>query len=150
MGMSEHEKSRGQTDVWLTPLEIVRALGAFDLDPCAYPGHPTARSLFTESEDGLSKQWMGRVWLNPPYSQVERWVERLADHGRGVALVFARVDTKWAQKILPRAHSVFFPAGRIRFLRADGSAPQFTSGAPSMFLSFGERPMWPFPGWTAK
>jgi len=65
----------------------------------------------------------------------------LAIHGSGVALVFARTETKWAQKALGVARSVFFPAGRIRFLDQEFKT-HGNAGAPSMFLSFGETPKW--------
>lgn len=153
MGIGNHEKpNKGATDVWLTPLEIIRAFGFnyFDMDPCAHPTHKTAVNRFYQN--GLEQEWYGRIWLNPPYSEVGIWLRRLAAHGNGVALVFARTDTQWAQEILPKASSVFFPAKRIRFLRADKTQPPWTSGAPSMFLSFGERPDWlrVMPGWIAK
>lgn len=55
------------SDEYYTPLEIVRPLGKFDLDPCGVRGHETADIIYTKEDDGLSKQWIGRVWLNPPY-----------------------------------------------------------------------------------
>lgn len=147
MGIGSHERpNQGATDVWLTPIEIVRSLGHFDLDPCGAEGHFTAPICFFSH--GLEEEWFGRVWLNPPYSEVGKWVDRLAnqvdfgDVRSGIALVFARTDTKWAQNIIPRASSVFFPAGRIRFLDSSGTPGPHTSGAPSMFLSFGETPDW--------
>lgn len=147
--MSSYEKpNKGKSDTWLTPLEIVNKLGEFDLDPCGFRYHPTARNHFYEN--GLTKKWYGRVWLNPPYSEVGSWLEKLENHGRGIALVFARTDTKWAQAMLPKATSVFFLSKRIKFLKSDFTAPPWTCGAPSMFLSFGEKPLWPFEGWEAK
>lgn len=151
--IASHERpNKGATDVWLTPLSIVNALGPFDLDPCGFPGHRTADCLITLPDDGLFQPWSGRVWLNPPYSNVEVWLQRLVNHGTGVALVFARTETRWAQKILPHAESVFFPAKRIRFLKSDFTVGCHSSGAPSMFLSFGESPNWSamMPGWIAK
>lgn len=143
--IGEHERPvRGATDVWLTPLRVIEALGPFDLDPCGEAHWPTARTIYTER--GLERDWFGRVWLNPPYSEVERWLDRLVEHGRGIALVFARTETRWAQKILPRASSIYFPAGRFCFHRRDGSKAG-NAGAPSMFLAFGEKPAWGLPGW---
>ena len=140
-GMGGHEKpGKGANDVWLTPLSIVHALGRFDLDPCGEAHHKTAKLIYTEN--GLDKPWFGRVWLNPPYSQVGDWLERLAEYQWGIALVFARTDTKWAQKFIPRAASVFFPEKRIRFLHKDLTPAKYTAGAPSMFLSFGEYTEW--------
>ncbi len=79
------------------------------------------------------------MWLNPPYGDgIARWLGKLAYHGDGIALVFARMETSWAQAIVPRADAVNFLAGRISFLRADGR-PETNAGTPSMLLAFGQR-----------
>lgn len=71
---------------------------------------------------------------------MEKWLSKLADHadngGCGVALVFARTETKWFQSLATRANSVFFPKGRISFLTGDKKI-KGNSGAPSVFLDFG-------------
>jgi hypothetical protein len=63
---------RGQTVVWLTPPEILSVLGRFDLDPCAAPPPrpwATANHHFDGfNYDGLKEPWLGRVWMNPPYT----------------------------------------------------------------------------------
>lgn len=68
--MKKHQSTIGKNDEWLTPPEIIKALGdyGFDLDPCAPVVSPfiTARKCFTIEDDGLSKDWFGRVWLNHP------------------------------------------------------------------------------------
>ncbi len=152
MGISQHEKpNKGATDEWWTPIEIIKSLGCFDLDPCGDLRHKTASVIFDRNRGGLAAEWNGRVWLNPPYSEVGTWLDRLVNHGQGIALVFARTDTKWAQRVLPQADSVFFLSKRIKFQSPVRDSP-WTAGAPSMFLSFGERPMWNkyFKGWIAK
>lgn len=65
------EKSVNTTDEWYTPKEIIDALGKFDLDPCApvKPLWQTATQMYNKNHDGLTKDWVGRVWLNPPYSR---------------------------------------------------------------------------------
>jgi hypothetical protein len=73
-------------DEWLTPPEIVRALGPFDLDPCAPIVRPwdTAAQHYTIQDNGLNQPWAGRVWLNPPYGrEAIHWMARLAEHGNG-------------------------------------------------------------------
>lgn len=89
-------RTAGKED-WLTPPEILRALGTFDLDPCSPTDRPwdTAKIHYTKIDDGLAKPWHGRVWLNPPYgNKTKSWLSRLALHGNGIALVFARTETK--------------------------------------------------------
>jgi hypothetical protein len=141
-GMGSHESTRAESDEWLTPPHIVRALGEFDLDPCSPVDRTwdTAKNHLTREDDGLDAAWFGRVWLNPPYSEVERWIARLALYGRGTALVFARVETGWwFDHIWPKASAVLFPRTRIRFMRADGTTPTAGSGAPSALVAYGAR-----------
>ncbi len=134
---------KGKTDTWLTPISLITALGEFDLDPCAFPGHNTAKTMWYQHGDTV--EWFGRVWLNPPYSDAGRWLDMLAEHGRGVALVFARTDTRWAQRHLLKADSVFFLKGRIKFLNSNFEEST-NAGHGNMFLSYGEKPAWPFEG----
>ena len=97
MSMCGHESARQQTETWLTPPEILRALGAFDLDPCCPPFMPwtTAARMLTPEDDGLAHPWAGRVWLNPPWGhKATPWLERLAAHGNGIALLPARTETR--------------------------------------------------------
>jgi hypothetical protein len=66
-----------KNDEWLTPPEILRALGDFDLDPCAPVTRPweTAAQHYTALDDGLNKQWNGRVWCNPPFGrEAVKWL----------------------------------------------------------------------------
>jgi len=136
-----HERPQGESVEWYTPPEIFQALGLrFDLDPAApvggVPWVPAERFM-CRADDGLTQPWHGRVWLNPPYGRgVERWLNRLARHGDGLALVFARTDTRWYQEVAQRATAVCFIAGRLSFMRGDGSRAG-TAGAPSMLLAFG-------------
>lgn len=81
---------------WLTPPEILAALGTFDLDPCAPIVRPwdTAGQHYTIEDNGLAQAWEGRVWLNPPFgAQASKWLARLAAHGNGIALIPARTET---------------------------------------------------------
>lgn len=129
-----------QTTTWLTPLYVVQALGVFDLDPCAYPGWPTARRAISLPEDGLEGRWRGRVWLNPPYgSEMYVWMSRLADHGEGTALIFARTETVGFHKtVWDRADAVLFLQGRLKFHRPSGEAVN-AAGAPSVLVAYGAK-----------
>lgn len=135
-----HDRTEG-ADTWYTPPEIFLSLKLdFDLDPASPAGGLPwipARRFFSLLEDGLTQPWHGRVWLNPPYGdETPRWLERLARHGNGIALVFARTDTGWFHEIALRADRLCFVRGRISFLRSDHSRGD-GSGAGSLFLAFG-------------
>lgn len=143
--MGSHQSKANDTDVWLTPPFVLRALGTFDLDPaaCAEPRPwATARQHFTVYDNGLIKPWRGRVWLNPPYGQPEiigRWMRRMADHGCGTALIFARTETElFFETVWRRASGCLFLEGRLTFHHPDGRAAKQNGGAPSVLVAYGE------------
>lgn len=127
------------THTWLTPLHLITSLGDFDLDPCAHPGHQTAKRLICLPDDGLTSEWSGRVWLNPPYGEHARvWLNRLREHGNGIALIFARLETKWLQPVI-RDSGVFVMRGRVNFLKPDGSPGPGSAGTGSVLIPFGRK-----------
>lgn len=115
--------SAGEQDTWLTPPDMLKCLGKFDLDPCCPPKMPwkTAKKMIHEPQNGLVANWAGRVWCNPPYSKPAPWVEKMAAHGNGIILLPANIDTKYGQLALLSGSAVFFVAGRLLFHREDGS-----------------------------
>jgi len=125
---------------WLTPPEIVGALGVFDLDPCAPVKRPwpTAAKHYTVQDDGLALPWVGRVWLNPPYGRhTGAWFKRMAAHRDGLALIFARTETAaWHDYIWPIATGFLFLRGRVCFYHNDGTRGG-TSNAPSVLVAYG-------------
>lgn len=135
-----HDRTTGKED-WLTPPEILRALGHFDLDPCSPVKRPwdTADRHYTVYDNGLLKEWTGRVWLNPPYgNKTEKWMRRLAKHGNGIALTFARTETgTFFPWVWDYATGVLFLKGRICFYTKEGKRAD-PSGAPSCLIAYGQ------------
>ncbi len=127
---------------WLTPPELIAALGEFDLDPCApLPNRrpwPMAKQHYDKTMDGLSQPWFGRVWCNPPYGRTTFvWLNRLATHGNGIALIFARTETHgFHAEIWEKADAVFFFEGRLRFYQITGKQGG-TANAPSCLIAYG-------------
>lgn len=140
-GMGGHQSRRAVTTEWLTPPDILKSLGPFDLDPCAPVTSPwrIAAKHYTRLDDGLAKEWFGRVWLNPPYGrETHRWLARLADHGNGIALIFARTETcQFFDYVWPTASAVMFLKGRLHFHRPDGRRAPRNAGAPSVLVAYG-------------
>jgi phage N-6-adenine-methyltransferase len=128
---------------WYTPtewLDRARAvLGGFDLDPASSRRAQRtvkAEKFFTLDTDGLTKQWHGRVWMNPPYAQpaIGDFAEKLAaefEAGRvtsAIALTHNYTDTRWFHRLANGAAAICFPLGRIRFVAPDGSLAAPTQG----------------------
>lgn len=132
------------TPEWNTPQDIInrvlQVLGAIDLDPCSNnhntPNVP-AETHYTKENDGLSKSWSGRVYMNPPYGrEIANWVNYLCkEWERGeieaaIALVPSRTDTRWFRQL--RAFPRCFIWGRLRFSNNGLPAP-----FPSMAVYLG-------------
>lgn len=128
------------THDWLTPPEILSALGEFDLDPCASQFQPwrTAKHQYTIEDDGLARDWVGRVWCNPPYGpHAEKFLQRMAEHRNGIAFIFARTETKAFQQWCWRsADAMLFLAGRVKFRLPHGGTAG-PAGAPSVLIAYG-------------
>ena len=141
-GIGGHQSANMRTDEWLTDPNILLKLGDFDLDPCSPIVRPwdTAKRHFSKMDDGLRQEWVGRTWLNPPYGrQVEVWLERLASHGNGIAMIFARTETQFFfNQVWSKADSVLFMEGRPYFYTVEGKRAKANSGAPVAFISYGK------------
>ena len=140
--MGSHQSARADNDEWLTPPALLALLGDFDLDPCAPVERPwaTAAEHFTRFDDGLNRRWRGRVWLNPPYGTAEQWLQRLADHGNGIALIFARTETAmFFRCVWERAEALLFLRGRLHFHFVNGQRAKANAGAPSVLVAYGAR-----------
>jgi len=94
------------SDFWQTPKDLYPK-GCFD--PC--PVNPTF--------DGLSIDWKGVVFCNPPYSQIELWVDKAIQQINNpkvdsITLLLPNwTDRKWFFKL--RSFNILFIQGRLRF-----------------------------------
>ena len=133
----KHTKSQ----VWCTPNYIIERLGgreSFDLDPCQSDNivTKTAKNYFFERDDGLSKEWFGRVFCNPPYNNLKSWFSKMSKHNDGIVLCFARTDTK-AWNYIETATGINFIRGRIKFLDENGVGNS-PANAASCLIAWGE------------
>jgi len=144
--MGSHQSAKAKTTTWLTPPEIIEALGPFDLDPCAAPEPrpwPTAKRHICLPENGLEAVWWQHfVWCNPPYGrEAAEWLARMSAHGNGIALIFARTETKYFFDSVwnsATAKAVMFFEGRLHFHYPDGRRAKANAGAPSCLVAYGE------------
>lgn len=133
-------RQEGAQDTWLTPPEIIKSLGPFNLDPCCPQGMPwrTARRMISLPQDGLAVKWNGRVWCNPPYSDPLPWVKKMTEHESGIMLLPANPDTRYAQLALKHSSSVVFIKGRLLFHYVDGTCSK-GKWMKNMLVAFSEK-----------
>jgi hypothetical protein len=146
--LGSHQKTIGTSQVHITPRWIIDTLGPFDLDPCAADPRPwdCAEVNLCEADDGLRQPWAGRTWLNPPFDRyrVGKWIGRLAEHGRGTALLHARTETEWFRTCWQNATAILFMAKRLIVVKSDGTpcttrlGERANSGAPPVLIAFGD------------
>ena len=145
----------GLSSEWYTPAEYIEAaratMGAIDLDPasCAMANRVVRAARFYDREaNGLSQQWYGRVWVNPPYSdykgQAAEWAARLLSEYRagrvqqGVLLVNLSTVYQAPMQQLAMAGSACLVGERIRFYDATGE-PQRSPTQANVLIYVGER-----------
>jgi len=126
--------TKQETDEWSSPRELVEplndAIDGFDLDPCSGAEQsPFADATFTESDDGLSQDWFGDVWVNPPYSEMADWTEKAAaEVKRGnvdsvVYLCKGDSSTEWWQAGAEQTAAICAIDHRLKFGDGENSAP---------------------------
>jgi site-specific DNA-methyltransferase (adenine-specific) len=112
-----------------TPEVLYRALnttyGPFTLDAAASEENSLAQTHFTEADDGLTKQWTGVVWCNPPYgaNKTGKWVQKAveevqAGNAKRVVMLIPAYNTDsvcFHEFVLPFASTILFVRGRLKF-----------------------------------
>lgn len=141
--MSEHEKV-AESDEWYTPKFIFDAINIqFDLDPCSpSKEHWTpANTHLTKDDDGLTSEWVGKVWMNPPFggrNGQNVWLEKFIKHGNGIGLVAARTSAGWFHHYIPKMGGILFPKGKTKFIRPDGTEGKSPGTGVVLFAIGGE------------
>ena len=96
----------------------------FDLDVAATKtklDHVPAIQKYTENS--LEKEWIGFVWMNPPYSKASLWIDKFIEHKNGLALLHCS-RSKWFSKIWSSADDVVAMPYNLAFDRPDGTKKQ--------------------------
>jgi phage N-6-adenine-methyltransferase len=127
------EMSKSGSDDYLTPRWVFDALALrFDLDVCAPAdgGLCPADAWYTLEDDGLAQPWHGRIWMNPPFSNVAPWADRFIAHGHGIALVPCN-GSRWYPRLWNAADEIALPReANFRFIGG-------TISRPVWFAAFG-------------
>ena len=142
-----------QGDEWYTPGEYIdlarEVMGGIDLDPasCEYAQRwVQADRYFTKDDDGLAQEWVGTVWLNPPYSRglIDHFVNKLCEEylassvTEAVILVQNSTDTRWFNQLASFSSCFCLMNGRINFFRREGRGKGGRFGY--VFFYLGENP----------
>jgi transcriptional regulator with XRE-family HTH domain len=127
----------GTRDSRFTPPEFLEEVahvlgGEIDLDPCWHPASAVkAKTTFTEEDDGLRQEWIGRrVFVNPPYSQTSIWVRRAhqayvgGQSKRILMLIPTQTHTRAFRECVAGVADTFLLNFRLRFFSSRDSKPK--------------------------
>ena len=111
----------------------------FDIDVAAPPGGVPwipAKRFFTQADDGLSQEWHGLVWCNPPFSSILPWVSRMNDHKNGIMLL-PHFRGPWKKEVWNKADAIVEPdVPEIFFIKGGKEKSIFP---PVFFAGWGDQ-----------
>lgn len=113
-----------------TPMEIFEPLNKefnFAVDVCATNENKKCESYFNEAQDGLKQNWMGVCWMNPPFKNVSKWIEKAYRESRNgatvVCLVASKTNTNWWHNYVMNADEIRYIKGRPKFIGCKHGLP---------------------------
>jgi len=107
-----------------TPLSLFDPLDSefsFDIDVCANETNKKVERYFDKETDGLSQNWVGNCWCNPPYGrELPLWIKKAINtvagsSGTVVMLIPARTNTIWWHDLVMKYGEIRFVKGRPKF-----------------------------------
>lgn len=138
---------------WYTPARYIAAaravMGGIDLDPasCTFANRVVqATRFYTKEDNGLTRPWRGRVWLNPPYGKTQRgqasnleyFTRSLVEqYGCGnvteaILLIPVNTATRWFEALW--RFPICFPRFRVRFYNEQGPSDGASFGTCFVYL----------------
>jgi phage N-6-adenine-methyltransferase len=146
-----HVSNNSGNNEWYTPIKYIEAarnvMGSIDCDPASSEiANKTVRAkiYYTIDDNGLSRDWIGNVWMNPPYSQpaIQEFATKLTnelsrDVSQACVLVNNATETKWFHTLLLKVNCICLIKGRVKFVDIHGRP----TGAPlqgQVVLYFGD------------
>ena len=122
MAGSRQKKGNPKNDEFYTPRFIFDALGClFDMDVASPVDNKTnvpAITKLTENENGLETEWIGFVWMNPPFSKAEPWVDKFLKHNNGIALL-PMSKAKWFSRVWFSTDGILLLPSNFKFDKPD-------------------------------
>lgn len=128
---SPHVTHNSGQNEWYTPPQFIAVargvMGGIDLDPASSDAAQEivrAREYYTKDNNGLSKKWFGRVWMNPPYSRklIGKFAAKLCEEinsgniSQSIVLVNNATETQWFANLVSVSDAIVFTRGRVIFL----------------------------------
>ena len=130
-----------------TPDELfgkINSIFNFTRDVCANEQNTKCEEFYSEENSCLTKKWDGRNWMNPPFKDMKKFIQKAYEERHNavtVCLIPARTNTKWWHNYCMNGE-VYFICGRPKFKGCIHGLPQplalvvFGSNEPGTMKTF--------------
>jgi ParB family chromosome partitioning protein len=145
------DEEYNEADEWYTPDWVIscakQVMGAVDLDPASSlqaNKKIKAKKYYTIKDNGLNLQWKGRIFLNPPFSKYNQFVDGLLEEivqgntTEAILLVNNSTETAWFQKLLKKNYLVCLPKSRLHFWHPDRASLTGRNGQAIFYIGLNE------------
>jgi len=139
-----HVSNNSGENEWHTPPFIIETaksvMGNIDLDPASSRLANEivgAKEFYTIEDDGIKKDWHGKVWLNPPYSQpdISNFAKAVTHkkYDEIMILVNNATETDWFRMMADISKVICFINKRVKFIDRDGNPGAPLQGQAIMY-----------------
>lgn len=143
-GYAGSKTNQSERDLWRTPEYVYRHYNCrfnFSHDVAASEENHLAQCFFTEDDDALSIDWGRSNWLNPPYSETSKWVDKAIEQtSQGfrevVMLLPAATSVAWFAKAMEHCSECHLITGRIAFINSETALPVKNNNIGSVVFVF--------------
>jgi len=126
---------------WYSPKWLFEALNVeFDLDVCAPVGGVAwipAKKSFSLLDDGLAQQWLGNVWMNPPYNKPTPWINKFIENNNGIALLPTTIGN-WFLELWNDERTCWLALKPMRFVSSNYEEAKMPMPSRSWLVAMGE------------
>lgn len=134
-----------------TPIDIIErarnTMGDIDLDPASnlfFNQNVGTWNFFDKEQDGLSRNWWGKVWMNHPYGKENTlWINKLINEyenhavEQAICITWASVGSRWFNGLLNYPQCFLYK--RVNFIGLDGE-PKKSPTKGSVVTYLGPKP----------
>lgn len=111
------------------------------LDVCTNDRNSKFPMYFTKEHDALKQPWSEDFFMNPPYSQVSKFMkyayeQHMKYNVNGLILTYSKTDTKWWHEFVEDKAEVHFIKGRIKFMDENGNPTKYSAPYPSVWIIY--------------
>lgn len=129
MGDFDNNKFKSTNQAWETPDSLFKELDDiyhFTCDVCASSENKKCELFYSEENSCLDKEWSGVNWMNPPYKDMKKFIQKAYNerfNAITVCLIPARTNTKWWHQLCMNGE-IYFICGRPKFKGCIHGLPQ--------------------------